>query len=226
MIPGLSPQGPPSSGGPPAEGRAAHAREGGIAFTDPYHRYAIGPSSSDRVGKECLGIRMAVPSGRGDRAPPREPPLHIIPGFSPKGLSPRLAPRGGAGSARPRGRRGVDRGMCPVGHGPLASSSGGRRTLGHSDGGATRAHRVHPSEKDPHIAMLPGWRANPCNWLLAPQAEGRALQARYRTLAPDRDMSLLRSRPLRVTRNWRNASERVQAYRPDVRSVSILQIRA
>jgi hypothetical protein len=175
---------------------------------------------------KCLRMSTALPSGRGDRAPPREPPLHIIPGFSPKGLSPRLAPRGGAGSARPRGRRGVDRGMCPVGHGPLASSSGGRRTLGHSDGGTTRAHRVHPSEKDPHIAMLPGWRANPCNWLLAPQAEGRALQARYRTLAPDRDMSLLRSRPLRVTRNWRNAWERVQAYRADVRSVSLLQIHA
>ena len=166
-------------------------------------------------------------STRAHRVRPSEKTaFRAIPGLSPARPPTEACPRGGAGSARPRGRRGVDRGMCPVGHGPLASSSGGRRTLGHSDGGTTRAHRVDPSEKDPHIAMLPGWRANPCNWLLAPQAEGRALQARYRTLAPDRDMSLLRSRPLRVTRNWRNASERVQAYRADVRSVSLLQIHA
>ena len=33
------------------------------------------------MGTQCLGIRPAVPPGRGDRAPPRKPPLALPPGF-------------------------------------------------------------------------------------------------------------------------------------------------
>jgi len=160
----------------PAEGRAPHARKGGITLTPTLPLLGHRLLGKAPVATQCLAIRPAAPCGRGDRAPPREPPsalspafprkailagmvhpgrgglrtpavtpldtldhvpgrppalrlplgghaipglssgrttrargprpsertaLHIIPGFSPKGLSPRLAPRGGAGPARP-----------------------------------------------------------------------------------------------------------------------------
>ena len=56
-------------------------------------------------------------------------------------------PRGGAGSASPQGAHGLHRGMCPVGQGPLASSSGQNGTPRHSWGLTTRTRRPRPSEK-------------------------------------------------------------------------------
>jgi hypothetical protein len=61
------------------------------------------------------GLLSTRVRGRGDRAPPRNTPFALSTAFPRKASSPRSAPRGGAGSARPQGRRGVDRGMCPVG---------------------------------------------------------------------------------------------------------------
>jgi len=58
----------------------------------------------------------------------------------------RPAPWAGAGSARPQGRPRLDRGISPVGHGPLASSSGGNGIPRHSQGDTTRTRRAHPSE--------------------------------------------------------------------------------
>jgi hypothetical protein len=56
-----------------------------------------------RVKMQSLAVSTALQCGRGDRAPPRKPPLAPSAGMSPPG-DPTLAnPRGGAGSARPRG---------------------------------------------------------------------------------------------------------------------------
>jgi len=65
----------------------------------------------------CLGLRMAFPRGRTECVPPRRRPSASSPGLHPVG-KPRWGgpPRGGAGSARPEGRRGLDRGMSPLGH--------------------------------------------------------------------------------------------------------------
>jgi hypothetical protein len=41
----------------------------------------------------CLGLRPALPRGRGDRAPPRKSPFASSPGFFPQGLSGRKALR-------------------------------------------------------------------------------------------------------------------------------------
>jgi len=74
--------------------------------------------------------------------------LRVSPGPPPRGdPSSDHQSRGGAGSARPRGAYGLDRGMCPVGQGPLASSSGENGMPRHSSGLTTRTRRPRPSEK-------------------------------------------------------------------------------
>jgi hypothetical protein len=80
--------------------------------------------------------------------PSEETGLHTIPGPSAaRPCSVGRPPRGGAGSARPQGKHGLHRGMCPVGQGPLASSSGQNGTPRHSWGLTARARRPRPSEK-------------------------------------------------------------------------------
>jgi len=62
----------------------------------------------------CLGLRTALPHGRGDRAPPRKPPSALSSRSPPKATSPWPAPRGGAGSARPQRRPSFRPGDGPV----------------------------------------------------------------------------------------------------------------
>jgi hypothetical protein len=57
--------------------------------------------------------------------PSEKTTFRVISGFARKAIRARPAPRGGAGSARPQGRHRPGRDMSPVGHKPLASSSGG-----------------------------------------------------------------------------------------------------
>jgi hypothetical protein len=65
----------------PAEGRAPHARKGGITLTPTLlllgHRLLV----KAPVATQCLAIRPAVPCGRGDRAPPRKPHFAFFPAF-------------------------------------------------------------------------------------------------------------------------------------------------
>jgi len=53
------------------------------------------------------------------------------------------------------GRHRLDRGMCPVGHRPLASSSGANAMPRLASGPYSRTHRVRPSEKPP-LTPSPG----------------------------------------------------------------------
>ena len=52
-------------------------------------------SSTHPVGMECLGLRTALPPGRGDRAPPRRPPSRLSQGFPRKATRPGLTPSEG-----------------------------------------------------------------------------------------------------------------------------------
>jgi hypothetical protein len=64
--------------------------------------------------------------------------------------------RGGAGSARPQGRRGLDRGMCPLGHRLIVNPSGGNGMPRLAYCLATRTHGVRPSEKNA-LRVSPGF---------------------------------------------------------------------
>jgi hypothetical protein len=79
----------------PAEGRAPHARREGITPTLPHFRHR--PLANSWVAITCPGLRRARICGRGDRAPPREPPS-AYPGSFPARLSQlgsRIPRRGG-----------------------------------------------------------------------------------------------------------------------------------
>jgi hypothetical protein len=92
------------SGRPPAEGRALHARKEGIGLTEGCAREAAGLWPHHRVEMKCLGIRTAVPCGRGDRVLPRKSPLALSPGFPRKATSPWLT-RWRGGLCTPAGER-------------------------------------------------------------------------------------------------------------------------
>jgi hypothetical protein len=102
IIPGFSPQGHPSWDGPP-RGGAGSARPEGRHHADPNIAPSWPPASRKGTGGNAMPCHSSRRTVRARRPRPSErTTLHIIPGFSPKGLSPRLAPRGGAGSARPQ----------------------------------------------------------------------------------------------------------------------------
>ena len=111
------------SGRPPAEGRALHARKEGIGLTEGCAREAAGLWPHHRVEMKCLGIRTAVPCGRGDRVLPRQrPPRYPRPSTARRPVSA-CPPPGGAGSARPQGRLCPYREIAPSGQRPLACPS-------------------------------------------------------------------------------------------------------
>jgi hypothetical protein len=61
------------------------------------HRLIVKPP----VATQCVGIRTAVPYGRGDRAPPRKPPSALYPGLPRKAIPARLGPPGRGGLRTP-----------------------------------------------------------------------------------------------------------------------------
>jgi hypothetical protein len=97
---------------------------------------------------ECLGLRTAVPCGRGDRAPPRKPPWASSPGLPSKAISPRMAlPRRGGLRTPARECRGFTHASCPLGCPVIVHAGGGNAMPCRSSRWITRAHRVRPSEK-------------------------------------------------------------------------------
>jgi hypothetical protein len=107
------------------------------------HRLIVKPP----VATQCVGIRTAVPYGRGDRAPPRKPPSALYPGLPRKAIPARLGPPGRGGLRTPA-REGIGltkawprqvtgRSFAPDDH----------VMPRHWRGLATRTHRVRPSEK-------------------------------------------------------------------------------
>ena len=108
------------------------------------------------------------------------------------------SPPGGAGSARPQGRHRPGPDMSPVGHKPLASSSGEKGMPRHSFSLAMRTHRVRPSEKTT-LRVVPGFTPRGLLARLAPPGGG-APPAREKKLAfywaiPLRATSFLRTPP-------------------------------
>jgi hypothetical protein len=151
--------GPRVSPGPPPRGHPSsdHQSRGGAGSARPQGAHGLdrgmcpvgqGPlaSSSGENGmpRHSWGLTTRTRRPRpSEKITPR-----IVSRSSPQGHpSLQSAPRGGAGSARPQGAHGLDRGMCPVGQGPLASSSGENGTPRHSWGLTTRTRRPRPSEK-------------------------------------------------------------------------------
>jgi hypothetical protein len=76
------PLGHPYWASPLAEGRAPHARNLGITLTQMLSPFGYRLIVKPPMATQCVGIRTAVPCGRGDRAPPRKPPSALSPGFS------------------------------------------------------------------------------------------------------------------------------------------------
>jgi len=101
LSPGLPRKAIPARLGLPAEGRALHARNVGITLTQMLSPFGYRLIVKPPMATQCVGIRTAVPCGRGDRAPPRKPPSASSPAFPRKAIRAGLPPRGWAGSARP-----------------------------------------------------------------------------------------------------------------------------
>jgi len=100
-ISGPSPQGHLTLAHPPGGAGSARprGRHNANRNVPPFgHR----PLSNSSVITTCLGSPPAFPPGRGDRAPPRKPPLAPSPALTPLGHPSCAHPLGGAGSARPR----------------------------------------------------------------------------------------------------------------------------
>ena len=130
-----------------AEGRAPHASDDGITPTEMSPLFGHSPVANSPIITTCVGLRPAVPCGRGDRVPPRKPPPALSPGFPRKAISPSDGPpRGGAGSARPQGTLPFHRGIAPLSHQAFVCPNDYVMPRPPS-GLATRTRRPRPSEK-------------------------------------------------------------------------------
>ena len=176
LVPELAPQGFLSPAWPCGERRAPHARNGGTTPTPtlpPFGHRFIGKHP---VGMKSLGLRTALPPGRGNRAPPRKSPSTLSPGFPPKAFQPGLPPvEGRAPHARNVGITPTHM-SPPFRHQPFArpslimTSPGLRpaRTCGRGDRAPPRKLPFAPSRGFPRKASHRG----------LPPVEGRALHAR------------------------------------------------
>ena len=129
------------------------------------------------------------PYSRARRPRPSEKnALRLFSGLPPQGrLTSERPPRGGAGSARPQGRHRPGPDMSPVGHKPLASSSGEKGMPRHSFSLAMRTHRVRPSEKTT-LRVIPGFTPRGLLARLAPPGGAGSARkgklALYRAIPP------------------------------------------
>jgi len=96
----------------------------------------------------CLGLGTAWQRGRGDRAPPRKPPLTLSPGFPRDGIRAGLAPAEGRAPHARKHTIGFPRACLrrPPG---VRSPFDAHAIPGLAYGLATRARRPRPSEKTP-----------------------------------------------------------------------------
>ena len=126
----------------------------------------------------CLGLRMALPRGRGDRAPPRTPPSALCQGFPREAIQAWIAdPSEGRALHARNIRIATYRDISPFGHQLLAKSSvimlcpGLRPALprGRGDRAPPRTPTSALCQGFPRKAILP-WVAHP--------SEGRAPHAR------------------------------------------------
>jgi hypothetical protein len=141
----------------PRRGGAGSARPLKNAWASPGH-LSVRPRAFGHPSRvmERPGMSKAWQPGRGDRAPPRKPPLEHSRGLTSQGRIPSAWPRrGGAGSARPRGWLALDRGMCPLGHRAIVNACIRNVRPRHSCGRTTRTRGAHPFEKT--ALRLPVW---------------------------------------------------------------------
>jgi hypothetical protein len=130
------------------EGRAPHARKGGITPTptlpplgSPASRQLLPnhdpPRFTSSLAKRTHRVRPS------EKTAPR-----VVPGLSPLGCPCKARPRlGGAGSARPQGRHHANPSAPPFGHRPFRPPTRNHDMPRLASGLATRTHRVRPSEK-------------------------------------------------------------------------------
>jgi len=77
----VSPARPPHFASPLLEGRALHARKGGMTLNPMSPLFGHYPLANPSVRVTCPGLRPALPRGRTERIPPRKPPLALSPDF-------------------------------------------------------------------------------------------------------------------------------------------------
>ena len=174
-----------------AEGRAPHASDDGITPTEMSPLFGHSPVANSPIITTCLGLRPALPRGRGERVPPRKSPFASSPGLSPRGHASWADPRGGAGSARPHGNALASPWYAPARPPGVLSPFGDyalSRVRVWPYPPRTRGDRA-PPRKSP-LALSPGFprKAIP-PWLTPP--EGRALHAHKEGMTPTRAHLLL-----------------------------------
>ena len=114
--PGHVPARPPHLGLPPWRGGLRTPATTAQRQLQRWLPLATGSWSTHVVEMKCLGASSALPCGRGDRAPPRKPPIGPSPGLPPQGQpSSDSPPPGGAGSARPQRWQCLHRKITPLG---------------------------------------------------------------------------------------------------------------
>ena len=169
----------------PAEGRAPHARKGGIAPTLILPPFGHPPLAPHPAGMECFGIRKALPRGRGDRVPPRKSPFASSPGLPRKAIPARLGlPAEGRAPHAREGRHWLDRGMAPLGPGALVNACGGNGMLGIRTAVPCGRGDRAPPRKSP-FASSPGLPRKAIPARLGLPTEGRALHAPSETSPPN-----------------------------------------
>ena len=120
----------------------------------------------------CLGLRPAVPCGRGDRAPPRKPPLATSRAFLRKAIRAGLTPsEGRAPHARNVGITPTE--TSPLfGHSPVANSPILTTCLGLRPARISGRAELVPPRKSP-FALSPGFPREAIRPWLAHPSEGR-----------------------------------------------------
>jgi len=179
----LSPGFPPRKAShprlPPAEGRAPHARKGGITLT-PNIAPSWPPASRKGTGGNAMPCHSSGRTIRARRPRPSErTTVHIIPGFSPQG-HPSLdgPPLGGAGSARPERRHHANPNIAPSWPPASRKGTGGNAMPCHSSGRTVRARGPRPSERTT-LRIIPGFSPQGLSPTFAPR--GGAGSARPQT---------------------------------------------
>jgi len=169
--------------GPPAEGRAPHARKDGTGLTEACDRKAPAQSSTHVVGKKCLGIRWAVPRGRTECVPPREPPLGPSPRLPPQGVLRIAWPFRGGGLCTPANEASPPPGDRPIGPPGARLPPMIMLCLGLPPALQRGRTECVPPRK-PSFAPFPGLPPLGHASLDGPPAEGRALHARDDRITP------------------------------------------
>jgi hypothetical protein len=130
------------------EGRAPHARKGGITPTPTLPLLGSPASRQLLPNHDPPRFRSSLAKRTHRVRPSDKNAFRVIWGLSPLGDPPWGWPRrGGAGSARPQGRHHANPSAPPFGHRPFRPPTRNHDMPRLASGLATRTHRVRPSEK-------------------------------------------------------------------------------